>query len=64
MLSLTNIWVEYGEKVVLERISLDIDEGAFVSVIACAPLTFRVGSGESLICKDSHNLWVVRSMGP
>lgn len=33
MLSLTNIWVEYGEKVVLERISLDIDEGAFVSVI-------------------------------
>jgi NitT/TauT family transport system ATP-binding protein len=33
MLSLTNIWVEYGEKVVLERISLDIAEGAFVSVI-------------------------------
>ena len=33
MLSLTNIWVEFGEKVVLERISLDITEGAFVSVI-------------------------------
>lgn len=33
MLSLTNVWVEYGEKVVLERISLDIAEGAFVSVI-------------------------------
>ena len=33
MLSLTNIWVEYGEKVVLERISFDIAEGAFVSVI-------------------------------
>lgn len=33
MLSLTNIWVEYGEKVVLERISLDIAEGSFVSVI-------------------------------
>jgi NitT/TauT family transport system ATP-binding protein len=33
MLRLTNIWVEYGEKVVLERISFDIAEGAFVSVI-------------------------------
>lgn len=33
MLSLANVWVEYGEKVVLERISLDIAEGAFVSVI-------------------------------
>ena len=33
MLSLTNVWVEYGEKVVLERITLDIAEGAFVSVI-------------------------------
>ncbi len=32
-LALKNIWVEYGEKVVLERISLDIDEGAFVSII-------------------------------
>ncbi|WP_086619620.1 ABC transporter ATP-binding protein [Erythrobacter tepidarius] len=33
MLRLSNVWVEYGEKVVLERISLDIAEGAFVSVI-------------------------------
>jgi len=33
LLSLANVWVEYGEKVVLERISLDIDEGAFVSII-------------------------------
>lgn len=32
-LSLRNIWVEYGEKVVLERVSLDIEEGAFVSII-------------------------------
>ena len=32
-LSLANVWVEYGEKVVLERISLDIEEGAFVSII-------------------------------
>lgn len=33
MLSLANVWVEYGEKVVLERVSLDIAEGAFVSII-------------------------------
>lgn len=33
LLSLRNVWVEYGEKVVLERVSLDIAEGAFVSII-------------------------------
>ncbi|MFN3990541.1 MAG: ABC transporter ATP-binding protein [Erythrobacter sp.] len=33
MLSLKNVWVEYGEKVVLERINLDIAEGSFVSII-------------------------------
>jgi len=33
MLNLRNVWVEYGEKVVLERISLDILEGSFVSII-------------------------------
>ncbi len=33
LLSLRDIWVEYGEKVVLERINLDIPEGAFVSVV-------------------------------
>ncbi len=33
MLSLQNVWVEYGEKVVLERVSLDIAEGAFVAII-------------------------------
>lgn len=33
LLSLKNLWVEYGDKVVLERISLDIEEGAFVSII-------------------------------
>ncbi len=32
-LSLKNVWVEYGDKVVLERINLDIEEGAFVSVV-------------------------------
>jgi NitT/TauT family transport system ATP-binding protein len=33
MLSLRSLWVEYGDKVVLERISLDITEGSFVSII-------------------------------
>ena len=33
MLSLKNLWVEYGDKVVLERISLDILEGSFVSIV-------------------------------
>lgn len=33
MLSLRNVWVEYGEKVVLERVSLDIARGSFVSII-------------------------------
>ncbi|MFN4240832.1 MAG: ATP-binding cassette domain-containing protein, partial [Erythrobacter cryptus] len=33
MLSLSNVWVEYGEKVVLERVSLEIAAGSFVSII-------------------------------
>lgn len=33
MLSLRNVWVEYGEKVVLERISLEITECSFVSIV-------------------------------
>ena len=33
MLSLRNVWVEYGEKVVLERVSLEITQGSFVSII-------------------------------
>jgi NitT/TauT family transport system ATP-binding protein len=28
-----NVWVEYGDQVVLERINLDIAEGAFISVV-------------------------------
>ncbi|WP_321326047.1 ABC transporter ATP-binding protein [uncultured Parasphingorhabdus sp.] len=32
-LSLQNLWVEYGDKVVLERINLEIEEGSFVSII-------------------------------
>jgi len=33
LLSLQDVWVEYGDKIVLERVSLDIAAGSFVSVI-------------------------------
>lgn len=33
VLSLRDVWVEYGDQVVLERIRLDIEEGSFVSII-------------------------------
>lgn len=33
LLSFRNVWVEYGDKVVLERVDLDIAEHAFVSVV-------------------------------
>ena len=33
ILSFEDVWVEYGEKVVLERVSLSIAEGEFVSVV-------------------------------
>jgi NitT/TauT family transport system ATP-binding protein len=33
LLSLRGIWVEYGDKVVLERLDLDIEAGSFVSFI-------------------------------
>ena len=33
LLSFRNIWVEYGDKIVLERVELDIEEGSFVSIV-------------------------------
>jgi NitT/TauT family transport system ATP-binding protein len=33
LLSFRNVWVEYGDKIVLERVSLEIEEGSFVSVV-------------------------------
>ena len=33
LLSLRNVWVEYGEKIVLEDVKLDIAAGSFVSII-------------------------------
>ena len=33
LLSLREIWVEYGDKIVLERVTLDVEAGSFVSII-------------------------------
>ena len=33
VLSFHNVWVEYGDSVILERLSLEVKEGSFVSVV-------------------------------
>jgi NitT/TauT family transport system ATP-binding protein len=33
LLEFRDVWVEYGDKVVLERVNLAIDTGEFVSVV-------------------------------
>jgi NitT/TauT family transport system ATP-binding protein len=33
LLSLRDVWVEYGEKIVLEKVDLDVEAGSFVSII-------------------------------
>jgi len=33
LLSLRDVWVEYGERIVIERLELDIEAGSFVSVV-------------------------------
>jgi len=33
ILSLQNVWVEYGDKIVLEKVDLDIQPGSFVSIV-------------------------------
>ena len=33
VLDFHDVWVEYGEKIVLEKVSLEIAEGAFVSIV-------------------------------
>jgi len=33
VLSFRDVWVEYGEKIILEKLSLDVAEGAFVSIV-------------------------------
>jgi NitT/TauT family transport system ATP-binding protein len=44
-LSFRNVWVEYGDQVVLERINLDIAEGAFLSVVGPS------GAGKSTLLR-------------
>jgi NitT/TauT family transport system ATP-binding protein len=33
LLSFREVWVEYGDKIVLERVTLDVEQGSFVSVV-------------------------------
>lgn len=33
LLQFENVWLEYGDKIVLERVNLDIAEGSFVSIV-------------------------------
>jgi NitT/TauT family transport system ATP-binding protein len=33
LLSLRGVWVEYGDKIVLEKVDLDVESGSFVSII-------------------------------
>lgn len=44
-LSLRNVWVEYGEQIVLERINLEVAAGAFLSVVGPS------GAGKSTLLR-------------
>ena len=33
LVQMRGVWVEYGDRIVLERLNLDIEEGAFVSIV-------------------------------
>ena len=44
-LRLRDVWVEYGDQIVLERINLDVAEGAFVSVVGPS------GAGKSTLLR-------------
>ncbi|MEE4453665.1 ATP-binding cassette domain-containing protein [Novosphingobium resinovorum] len=33
LLSFRDVWVEYGDRIIIEKLNLDIEEGAFVSIV-------------------------------
>lgn len=41
LLDFSNVWVEYGDKVVLEQVDLSIEAGSFVSIVGAS------GAGKS-----------------
>jgi NitT/TauT family transport system ATP-binding protein len=45
MLSLRNVWVEYGDRIVLERVNLEIAERSFVSIVGPS------GAGKSTLLR-------------
>jgi NitT/TauT family transport system ATP-binding protein len=45
LLSLRNVWVEYGDRIVLERVDLDIAERSFVSIVGPS------GAGKSTLLR-------------
>ena len=47
LLSLQNVWVEYGDKIVLERVDLDIAERSFVSIVGPAGRSILTFAGRN-----------------
>ena len=45
ILAFNRVWVEYGDRIVLEDVQLSVEEGAFVSVIGAS------GAGKSTLLR-------------